>query len=229
MKRLFWLLLLGSLFEARTLATKSKLYNLCRIGQVFAALWNNALHVTALGPDESTSYLKLALIGYLDIVATCILCCSIPAIEVWVFSLHRLELLHVVLRQKSAITLTMVSWHKARRIWLQLVGVKWVVDILLFKLGWWYDSARWGRNKRFWKVLLLLSYRRWGWFGICLRVLRLRRLELGLVSAHKLRSFFLSFILNLSLVLFNLNALMVRCGEPLDKQIDASRCQILAI
>ena len=28
---------------------------------------------------------------------------------------------------------------------------------------------------------------------------------------------------------FNLNALLVRCGEPLDKQIDASRCQILAI
>jgi len=194
MKRLFWLLLLGSLFKAWTLATKSKLYNLCRIGQVFAALWNNALHVTALGPDESTSYLKLAFIGYLDVVATCVLCCSIPAVEVWVVYLNRLELVHVVLRQKSAIALTLVSWHKAGRIWLQLVGAKWVVDILLFKLSWWYDRARWGRNKRFWKVLLLLSGRQWVGFGICMRALRLRRLELGLVSAHKLRSLFLSLV-----------------------------------
>ena len=124
--------------------------------------------------------------------------------------LYWLELVHIMLRQ----VLALVCRHEVGRSRLQLVAAERIVDALLLKLSCWYNRSGCVRNKSFYDFLLLRRDVQCGGISSRLRNLLLRRLELGPVNAHQLRTSSLS--LNVSqLKSFDFTAL--RRGEPLDK------------
>ena len=72
-ERLFGLLLLGALLEARSFSTETKLNHFAHLWHVFATLRNDALHVAAFCTDEAPCHLELTFIWDLDVVAARIL------------------------------------------------------------------------------------------------------------------------------------------------------------
>lgn len=75
MQRLVRFFLARTLFETRTLSSKSKFHNFLKLIIVssFAAKLNNSLHVTTFCSNKSSCYLKLFIVIYLNIKSACVL------------------------------------------------------------------------------------------------------------------------------------------------------------
>ncbi len=82
MQWFFRFLLLGSLLEAGAFTAETKLDNFAHLRHVLATLRNDALHVTALGPDQASSYLKLAFVWDLNVVSASVLYLAVNVVHV---------------------------------------------------------------------------------------------------------------------------------------------------
>lgn len=149
------LLLLRSFFEAWALSSKSQFNHVLLLFEwgSFAADFYNALHVTSFRANQTTCYLELLIIIYLNIKSACILNILI---------LHLLSHHRLIAKSKWHLRLLQrLAGYKTRRIHVWIATWSWA---LLLERGLLQSWGRWlcSGNSGLARIRLSLEHVLWG-------------------------------------------------------------------